>query len=41
MVNKDLNLFDLKIDEGGITNIEFIVQYLVLCYAAQEPDLTR
>lgn len=41
LANKDHALFDLKTDEGGITDIEFIVQYLVLRYAAQEPRLTR
>lgn len=41
LANKDPALFDLKTDEGGITDIEFIVQYLVLRYAAQEPRLTR
>jgi len=33
-------LFDLKHDEGGMIDIEFIVQYLVLRYAAQYPQLT-
>lgn len=33
--------FDIKADEGGITDIEFITQYLVLRYAAQAPKLTR
>lgn len=41
LANKDPALFDLKTDECGITDIEFIVQYLVLRYAAQEPRLTR
>ncbi|MCW2476259.1 bifunctional [glutamate--ammonia ligase]-adenylyl-L-tyrosine phosphorylase/[glutamate--ammonia-ligase] adenylyltransferase [Candidatus Symbiopectobacterium sp. NZEC151] len=41
LANKDPALFDLKTDEGGITDIEFIVQYLVLRYAVQEPRLTR
>ncbi|MGG2143846.1 bifunctional [glutamate--ammonia ligase]-adenylyl-L-tyrosine phosphorylase/[glutamate--ammonia-ligase] adenylyltransferase [Symbiopectobacterium sp. RP] len=41
LANKDPALFDLKTDEGGITDIEFIVQYLVLRYAAQEPRLTH
>ncbi|MCW2480636.1 bifunctional [glutamate--ammonia ligase]-adenylyl-L-tyrosine phosphorylase/[glutamate--ammonia-ligase] adenylyltransferase [Candidatus Symbiopectobacterium sp. NZEC135] len=41
LANKDPALFDLKTDEGGITDIEFIVQYLVLRYAAQQPRLTR
>ena len=33
-------LFDLKQDEGGMIDIEFIVQYLVLRHAAQYPQLT-
>lgn len=33
--------WDIKADSGGITDIEFITQYLVLRYAAQEPGLTR
>lgn len=33
-------LFDLKHDAGGMIDIEFIVQYLVLRYAAQYPQLT-
>ncbi|CPR17374.1 bifunctional [glutamate--ammonia ligase]-adenylyl-L-tyrosine phosphorylase/[glutamate--ammonia-ligase] adenylyltransferase [Brenneria goodwinii] len=41
LANKDKNLFDLKTDAGGITDIEFIVQYLVLRYASQQPGLTR
>nr|WP_113864873.1 bifunctional [glutamate--ammonia ligase]-adenylyl-L-tyrosine phosphorylase/[glutamate--ammonia-ligase] adenylyltransferase [Brenneria salicis]NMN90706.1 glutamate-ammonia-ligase adenylyltransferase [Brenneria salicis ATCC 15712 = DSM 30166]RBP66798.1 glutamate-ammonia-ligase adenylyltransferase [Brenneria salicis ATCC 15712 = DSM 30166]RLM32214.1 bifunctional glutamine synthetase adenylyltransferase/deadenyltransferase [Brenneria salicis ATCC 15712 = DSM 30166] len=41
LANKDRSLFDLKTDVGGITDIEFIAQYLVLRYAAQEPRLTR
>jgi len=32
-------LFDLKQDEGGMTDIEFIVQYLVLREANLDPDL--
>lgn len=39
--NKQRNLFDIKADEGGITDIEFIAQYLVLRYAASEPRLTQ
>lgn len=39
--NKDPDLFDLKTDEGGITDIEFIAQYLVLRYAHTQPQLTR
>ena len=33
-------LFDLKQDEGGMIDIEFIVQYLVLQHAAQYSELT-
>ncbi len=33
-------LFDLKQDAGGMIDIEFIVQYLVLRYASQFPQLT-
>ncbi|TKI04907.1 bifunctional [glutamate--ammonia ligase]-adenylyl-L-tyrosine phosphorylase/[glutamate--ammonia-ligase] adenylyltransferase [Martelella alba] len=34
-------MFDLKADEGGITDIEFLAQYLVLRHAAAVPGLTR
>jgi glutamate-ammonia-ligase adenylyltransferase len=33
-------LFDIKHDRGGIIDVEFIVQYLVLGYASQSPQLT-
>ncbi|RJX33447.1 MAG: bifunctional [glutamate--ammonia ligase]-adenylyl-L-tyrosine phosphorylase/[glutamate--ammonia-ligase] adenylyltransferase [Oxalobacter sp.] len=33
-------LFDLKQDAGGMVDVEFIVQYLVLLHAAQYPQLT-
>ncbi|GAA0507399.1 bifunctional [glutamate--ammonia ligase]-adenylyl-L-tyrosine phosphorylase/[glutamate--ammonia-ligase] adenylyltransferase [Tatumella terrea] len=33
--------WDIKTDQGGITDIEFIAQYLVLGQAASEPALTR
>ncbi len=33
-------LFDLKQDAGGMIDIEFIVQFLVLQYAAAYPQLT-
>jgi glutamate-ammonia-ligase adenylyltransferase len=33
-------LFGLKHDPGGIIDVEFIVQYLVLGYAHQHPELT-
>lgn len=39
--NKHKDRFDLKTDEGGITDIEFIAQYLVLRYAHEKPKLTR
>jgi len=34
-------LFDLKHDSGGIVDVEFIVQYLILAHAAAHPELTR
>jgi [glutamine synthetase] adenylyltransferase / [glutamine synthetase]-adenylyl-L-tyrosine phosphorylase len=34
-------LFDLKHDRGGIIDVEFIVQYLVLAHAHQYPELTQ
>ncbi|MEQ1881463.1 MAG: bifunctional glutamine synthetase adenylyltransferase/deadenyltransferase, partial [Burkholderiales bacterium] len=33
--------FDLKHDRGGIVDVEFIVQYLVLAYAHRHVALTR
>ncbi|MBD2810706.1 bifunctional [glutamate--ammonia ligase]-adenylyl-L-tyrosine phosphorylase/[glutamate--ammonia-ligase] adenylyltransferase [Xenorhabdus sp. Vera] len=33
--------FDIKADPGGITDIEFIAQYQVLRYAAENASLTR
>ena len=33
-------LFDLKHDRGGIIDVEFIVQYLVLAHSARHPELT-
>ena len=33
-------MFDLKHDHGGIVDVEFIVQYLVLGYAASYSQLT-
>ncbi|WP_421506458.1 bifunctional [glutamate--ammonia ligase]-adenylyl-L-tyrosine phosphorylase/[glutamate--ammonia-ligase] adenylyltransferase [Erwinia rhapontici] len=39
--HKHKGRWDIKADVGGITDIEFITQYLVLRYAAQEPMLTR
>ena len=37
--SKSDELFDLKQDPGGIIDVEFIVQYLVLGYAHQHPRL--
>ena len=34
------NLFDIKHDKGGMVDIEFMVQYLVLAYAGRYPQLT-
>ncbi|WP_213894420.1 bifunctional [glutamate--ammonia ligase]-adenylyl-L-tyrosine phosphorylase/[glutamate--ammonia-ligase] adenylyltransferase, partial [Raoultella ornithinolytica] len=39
--NKHRDRFDIKADAGGITDIEFITQYLVLRYAHDKPKLTR
>ena len=38
---KKVAMFGLKQDQGGITDIEFLAQYLVLAYAHQQPALTR
>ncbi len=35
------DLFDLKHDSGGIVDVEFIVQFLVLAHANQYPQLTQ
>ncbi len=34
-------LFDLKHDRGGMVDIEFIVQYLVLAHSHERPELIR
>lgn len=34
-------LFDVKHDRGGIIDVEFVVQYLVLGHACEHPELTR
>lgn len=34
------DLFDIKQDKGGMVDIEFIVQFLVLAHAATHPELT-
>jgi len=36
----DSDLFDIKHDNGGMVDIEFIVQFLVLAHAHQHPQLT-
>ena len=36
----DTDLFDIKHDRGGMVDIEFMVQYLVLAHAHQYPQLT-
>ena len=36
----DSRLFDLKHDRGGIVDVEFMVQYLVLGHAPRHPGLT-
>ena len=38
--SKEENQFDLKQDRGGIADIEFIVQYLILAHAHEHPALT-
>lgn len=39
--SKDPSVFHLKKDPGGITDIEFIVQFLVLAHAHTHPELVR
>ena len=39
--SKKVGMFGLKQDQGGITDIEFIAQYLVLQHAGSERALTR
>ncbi len=36
----DSGLFDIKHDSGGMVDIEFMVQYIILAYAHQHPELT-
>ena len=35
------DIFDIKHSIGGIIDVEFLVQYLVLAYAKQYPQLTH
>lgn len=39
--SKDAQCFNLKKDHGGITDIEFIVQFLILAHAHTHPELVR
>lgn len=36
----EANMFDIKHSIGGIIDVEFLVQYLVLVHAKQYPELT-
>ena len=40
-MNRGVERFDIKRDQGGIVDIEFVVQYLVLAYASQYPALAQ
>ena len=37
----DSGLFDIKHDSGGMVDIEFMVQFLVLAHSAQHPELAH
>jgi len=39
--NSDPDKMHLKQDDGGVADIEFVVQYLVLAHAAEHPSLLR
>ncbi|MDW6091859.1 bifunctional [glutamate--ammonia ligase]-adenylyl-L-tyrosine phosphorylase/[glutamate--ammonia-ligase] adenylyltransferase [Vibrio rhizosphaerae] len=41
LAEKKPGRFMLKQDRGGITDVEFLAQYLVLAYSSQYPELTR
>jgi len=41
LASKRSEMFDIKQDRGGIADIEFIVQYLVLRWAHQYPELLQ
>ena len=41
MASKDSSIFNLKKDHGGVTDIEFIVQFLILAHAHEHPELVR
>jgi len=39
--NRHPGKFDLKHDPGGLTDIEFLIQYMVLANAFRHPDLAE
>ncbi|KUJ00315.1 bifunctional [glutamate--ammonia ligase]-adenylyl-L-tyrosine phosphorylase/[glutamate--ammonia-ligase] adenylyltransferase [Vibrio sp. MEBiC08052] len=41
LAEKKTGRFMIKQDRGGITDVEFLAQYLVLAYSSQYPELTR
>lgn len=41
LANTQSGLFNIKTDPGGITDIEFIAQYLVLANTPAHPELSR
>lgn len=41
LASKDTGVFDLKQHRGGIADIEFMVQYMVLAHAHAHPELTE
>jgi len=41
MASKDASVFNLKKDPGGVTDIEFMVQFLILAHAHEYPELVR
>ena len=40
-MNRGVERFDIKRDQGGIVDIEFVVQYLVLAHASEYPALAQ
>ena len=40
-MNRGGERFDIKRDQGGIVDIEFVVQYLVLAHASEYPALAQ
>jgi glutamate-ammonia-ligase adenylyltransferase len=40
-MNRGGERFDIKRDQGGIVDIEFVVQYLVLAHASEFPELAQ